>query len=114
MLGIADGWLVAHGFDPLDPAAAYDDTDRDGLANLAEFEARRAELERVAAEKLAAAQALAAKVEGMNLALSRKAGVDGRLERSHGARPVVGRRSGPQARPLAPGPRGRPPPRSGP
>ena len=48
-------------------------------ANLAEFEARRAELERVAAEKLAAAQALAAKVEGMNLALSRKAGVDGRL-----------------------------------
>ena len=48
-------------------------------ANLAEFEARRAELERLAAEKLAAAQALAAKVEGMSLKMSRKAGVDGRL-----------------------------------
>ena len=37
--GIADGWLARHGFDPLDPAAAYDDTDLDGLSNLAEFEA---------------------------------------------------------------------------
>lgn len=48
-------------------------------ANLAEFEARRVELERVASEKLAAAQAAAAKMEGLAVTLSRKAGVDGRL-----------------------------------
>ncbi len=47
--------------------------------NLAAFEARRVELERVAAEKLAAAQADAQKVEGLTLQLVRKAGVDGRL-----------------------------------
>lgn len=45
----------------------------------AEFAARRAELEKVAAEKLAAAQAIAAKLEGFTLKLSQKAGVDGRL-----------------------------------
>lgn len=48
-------------------------------ANLAEFEARRVELERVASEKLAAAQAAAAKMEGVNVKIARKAGVDGRL-----------------------------------
>lgn len=48
-------------------------------ANLAEFEARRAELERVAAEKLGVAQGLVAKLEGFTLTLNRKAGVDGRL-----------------------------------
>jgi large subunit ribosomal protein L9 len=48
-------------------------------ANLAEFEARRAELERVQAEKLAAAQELAAKLEGVSVQVSRKAGMDGRL-----------------------------------
>ena len=47
--------------------------------NLAAFEARRAELERVATEKLAAAQALATKVEGLMVQITRKAGVDGRL-----------------------------------
>ena len=46
---------------------------------LAEFEARRAELEAVAAEKLAAAQAVAAKLEGAVVRIARKAGVDGRL-----------------------------------
>jgi large subunit ribosomal protein L9 len=47
--------------------------------NLAEFEARRVELEKVAAEKLVAAQAAASKVEGLTVQLVRKAGVDGRL-----------------------------------
>jgi large subunit ribosomal protein L9 len=43
------------------------------------FEARRAELEKGQAEKLVAAQAVAAKLEGLTLQLVRKAGVDGRL-----------------------------------
>ena len=46
---------------------------------LAEFEARRAELERLAAEKLASAQAVAEKMQGLTLQLTQKAGVDGRL-----------------------------------
>jgi large subunit ribosomal protein L9 len=45
----------------------------------AEFEARRAELEKLAAEKLAAAQGVAEKMAGVVVAISRKAGVDGRL-----------------------------------
>ncbi|WVN42454.1 50S ribosomal protein L9 [beta proteobacterium MWH-UniP1] len=45
----------------------------------AEFEARRAELEKAQAEKLAAAQALGAKMSGLVLEVSQKAGVDGRL-----------------------------------
>ena len=45
----------------------------------AEFEARRAELEKVQAEKLAAAQALGTKMSGLVLEISQKAGVDGRL-----------------------------------
>src|SRR5574340_1352396 len=48
-------------------------------ANMAEFEARRAELERALAGKLADAQALAAKLEGLTVQVSRKAGMDGRL-----------------------------------
>lgn len=48
-------------------------------SNLAEFEARRAELERVLAAKLAEAQALAEKLEGFAVQVSRKAGMDGRL-----------------------------------
>jgi len=52
---------------------------RANTANLAEFEARRAELERLAAEQLAAAQAQAEKVEGFSVTIARKAGVDGRL-----------------------------------
>jgi len=47
--------------------------------NIAEFEARRAELERQAVERLAQAQAMAAQIEGITLQLVRKAGVDGRL-----------------------------------
>lgn len=48
-------------------------------AALKEFEARRAELEKVQAEKLAAAQAMGEKLEGYTLRLTQKAGVDGRL-----------------------------------
>jgi len=45
----------------------------------AEFEARRAELEKLAAEKLAAAQGVAEKMSGVVVEIARKAGVDGRL-----------------------------------
>ena len=45
----------------------------------AEFEARRAELEKAAAEKLAAAQALQEQLSGKVVRISQKAGVDGRL-----------------------------------
>ncbi|WP_412479538.1 50S ribosomal protein L9 [Azonexus sp. IMCC34839] len=48
-------------------------------AAMAEFEARRAELEKAAAEKLAAAQAVADKLNGTNVTVTRKAGMDGRL-----------------------------------
>ena len=48
-------------------------------AAMAEFEARRAELEKIAAEKLAAAQALAEKLSGVAVSVARKAGMDGRL-----------------------------------
>jgi large subunit ribosomal protein L9 len=47
--------------------------------NLQAIEARRAELEKAAGEKLAAAQALAEKLEGATLRIAQKAGVDGRL-----------------------------------
>ncbi|MGM9426621.1 50S ribosomal protein L9 [Hydrogenophaga sp. MI9] len=46
---------------------------------VAEFEARRADLEKAAAAKLSEAQALGEKIAGLNLKLSQKAGVDGRL-----------------------------------
>ncbi len=46
---------------------------------IAEFEAKRAELEKLAAEKLAAAQAVGAKLAGLTVEIKQKAGVDGRL-----------------------------------
>lgn len=46
---------------------------------LAEFEARRAELERIQAERLAQAQADGTRLEGFVLKMNQKAGVDGRL-----------------------------------
>jgi large subunit ribosomal protein L9 len=46
---------------------------------IAEFEARRAELERLAAEKLSTAKALCVKLEGLLVEIRQKAGVDGRL-----------------------------------
>src|SRR5574343_503416 len=48
-------------------------------AAIKEFEARRAELEKAAAEKLAAAQALGESINGKTVRISQKAGVDGRL-----------------------------------
>lgn len=46
---------------------------------VAEFEVKRAELEKAAAEKLAAAQAQGEKLNGLAVRISQKAGVDGRL-----------------------------------
>ncbi len=48
-------------------------------AALKEFEARRAELEKIQAEKLAAAEALGGRLTGYQLKIVQKAGVDGRL-----------------------------------
>ena len=48
-------------------------------ANMDAFAVQKAELERVASEKLAEAQARAAKLEGCSVTVSQKAGVDGRL-----------------------------------
>jgi large subunit ribosomal protein L9 len=48
-------------------------------ATIADFAARRAELEKLAAEKLAAAQAVGDKLKGLVLEINQKAGVDGRL-----------------------------------
>ncbi len=48
-------------------------------ANKAEFEARRAELEKQAAEKLAEAETQGEKLSGKTFKLTQKAGVDGRL-----------------------------------
>jgi len=46
---------------------------------IAEFEAKRAELETAAAGKLAVAQAQGEKLNGLTVQISQKAGVDGRL-----------------------------------
>jgi large subunit ribosomal protein L9 len=48
-------------------------------ANVAEFEQRRADLEKAQADVLATAQERAAKLEGLTVQISQKAGVDGRL-----------------------------------
>ena len=48
-------------------------------ANKAEFEAKRKELEKAAAAKLAESQALGEKLAGTTIKLTQKAGVDGRL-----------------------------------
>lgn len=47
--------------------------------NILEFEARRAELERIANEKLAEAQARAAQVEALSVEVAVKAGEEGKL-----------------------------------
>ena len=48
-------------------------------SNMAAFAERKAELEKVAGEKLAAAQERAEKLAGYTVQISQKAGVDGRL-----------------------------------
>ena len=47
--------------------------------NVKLLEEKRSELERAAADKLAAAQATATKLEGLSVQVTQKAGVDGRL-----------------------------------
>lgn len=66
--GYARNYLIPKGF-----------AKRATAENMKVFEARRAELERLAAERLAEAQAKAAKLEGLKVEIVRKAGVDGRL-----------------------------------
>ncbi|HBZ29854.1 MAG TPA: 50S ribosomal protein L9 [Nitrosomonas nitrosa] len=46
---------------------------------IADFNARRAELEKKQAENMASAQALAAKLDGLMLQITQKSGVDGKL-----------------------------------
>lgn len=58
-------------------------------ANIQAFAERRAELERQQAEKLAEAQARAAKLEGVVVQISQKAGVDGKLFGSVGNVDIV-------------------------
>jgi len=48
-------------------------------ANMAEFEKRRADLEKAQADALAKAQEKGAKLEGLMLQVTQKAGVDGKL-----------------------------------
>lgn len=48
-------------------------------ANLKAFESRRAELEKAQADNLAQAQARGAKLDGLTVQVTQKAGVDGRL-----------------------------------
>ena len=48
-------------------------------ANIAEFAGKRADLEKAAAEKLAAAQGVGEKLAGLTLQIPAKSGVDGRL-----------------------------------
>lgn len=57
--------------------------------NVAKFEARRAEFEKVAKEELASAQSRAAKLEGFKLSLTAKAGGEGKLFGSVGNSDIV-------------------------
>jgi len=57
--------------------------------NIAEFEARRAELERLAAEQLAAAQERAAKLEGQSVTVTSKVGAEGKLFGSVGTAEIA-------------------------
>jgi large subunit ribosomal protein L9 len=66
--GFARNYLIPHG-----------KAKRATPENLAVFESRRAELERVQADALAAAQLRAAQLEGLTIQITQKAGVDGRL-----------------------------------
>lgn len=66
--GYARNFLIPKGF-----------AKRATAENMKVFESRRAEFERIAAEKLAVAQAKAEKLEGIRVEIVRKAGVDGRL-----------------------------------
>lgn len=58
-------------------------------ANLAEFESRRAELEKNAAGKLAAAEARKASIDGLSVTIARKAGDEGKLFGSVGTADIA-------------------------
>lgn len=58
-------------------------------AKIAEFEARRAELEKAAAEKLLAAQSRAADLAKLTIVISHKAGDEGRLFGSVGTQAIA-------------------------
>ena len=58
-------------------------------SNVAEFEARRAELEKQAAEALAAAEARKVALEGLTVTIARKAGDEGRLFGSVGTADIA-------------------------
>jgi large subunit ribosomal protein L9 len=66
--GYARNFLIPHG-----------KAKRATTQNLAEFEKRRADLEKAQAEQLAQAQERAAKLDGMMIQIAQKAGVDGKL-----------------------------------
>jgi large subunit ribosomal protein L9 len=58
-------------------------------ANLAEFESRRAELEKNAADKLVAAEARKASIDGLSVTIARKAGDEGKLFGSVGTTDIA-------------------------
>ena len=58
-------------------------------ANIEEFEKRRAELEKHAAERLAAAEARKAAIDGKSVTISRKAGDEGKLFGSVGTADIA-------------------------
>lgn len=66
--GYARNYLIPHG-----------KAKRATEANLAEFEKRRADLEKAQAAQLTEAQEKAGKLEGLMLQITQKAGVDGKL-----------------------------------
>ena len=66
--GFARNFLIPHG-----------KAKRATKENLAEFEQRRAELEKAQAQQLSEAQGKAEKLEGLAVQISQKAGVDGKL-----------------------------------
>ena len=66
--GFARNYLIPHG-----------KAKRATAENLAEFQNRRADLEKAQMDQLAQAQEKAAKLEGLTVKVSQKAGVDGKL-----------------------------------
>ena len=76
--GFARNYLIPHG-----------KAKRATPDNLKAFEARRAELEKAQADALAKARERAAKLEGLSVQISQKAGVDGRLFGSVGNYDIV-------------------------
>ena len=66
--GFARNYLIPHG-----------KAKRATAENLAEFQSRRADLEKAQLDQLAQAQEKGAKLEGLTVQVSQKAGVDGKL-----------------------------------